>query len=198
MATVSETTLTTEEYFHWVDRLENKGCRFELVRNEPLELTRWPESFVPAYHRLLSVLTDYVIRRKCGSVAMMGDGVITRRTPDTVRCPTAMVFLRPAPVDDFPPRYTTEVPHLVVEFSPPGDKYSRLMKQIIEYVEFGVPLVWVGEPDEQAVSIYQPKRTPHVVAGDDELTGSGVLPDFSCRVADLFILPGQTPPATTS
>jgi hypothetical protein len=29
----------------------------------------------------------------------------------------------------------------------------------------------------------------------EELTGNGVLPDFVCRVTDLFTLPGQSLPA---
>jgi hypothetical protein len=37
------------------------------------------------------------------------------------------------------------------------------------------------------------EAAPLVFDETDELTGNGVLPDFACKVADLFTLPGQPP-----
>lgn len=186
--------MTAEEFFDWVARPENVGKRWELVGGEPAELPPWLDGFDTVHLRIVDLLQRYVLARGTGSVAFLGDGLITRRGPDTVRSPAVMVFLSP-PADDFPQRYTTEVPQLVVELHVPGESYSRIMRRMIDHVQFGVPLVWGVEPDDKALSVYQPKRPPHVPDVDDELTGFASLPDFSCPVRDLFTLPGQQPAA---
>ncbi|HJZ60325.1 MAG TPA: Uma2 family endonuclease [Gemmataceae bacterium] len=187
--------VTAREFFGWVDRPENAAKRWELVRGVPIELTPWPDSFHSDHMRVVQLMQDYVIRRGVGSVAFLGDGLITARDPDTVRCPAVMVFLGPPTRDDFPPRYTTGVPHLAIDFAPPGESYSRNLRRVTDYVRFGVPLAWLIDPDDRSVIVYQPKQPPHVSDETDELTGNGVLPDFACKVADLFTLPDSQPPA---
>ena len=151
--------LSALEFFAWVNRPENGDKRWELVKGEPVELPAWQSSFHADHMKIAGLLADYVIQTKRGSVAFMGDGVITKREPDTIRCPAVMVFLGPPP-NDFPPHFTTEVPDLIVELHPPGESYGRIMRRIVEYVNFGVKLVWGVEPDEREMSVYVPKSAP--------------------------------------
>ena len=189
MVTATTTpTMTAEEFYEWANRSENAGTRWELVRGAPVELPAWPSSFHTIHMRIVGLLQDYVIRRGCGSVAFLADGVITAREPDTVRCPAAMVFLAP-PGDDFPPRFTTEIPQLVVELVLADEPHSLQVRRASDYVRHGAELVWGVSPEEACVFEYRPKRPPQVLDETDELTGNGVLPDFRCRVADLFTLP---------
>ena len=186
--------MTADEFRQWIDLPDNCGKRWELIRGVPVELPVWPASFHALRMRVVGVLGDYVIRRGCGSVAFLGDGLITARDLDTVRRPAAMVFLEPTPKADFPLRFTTEVPALIVDLQPPGESPARQNRRLADYVVgFGVPLVWVVDPEERCLFQYVPKRHPNVLDETDELTGNGVLPDFSCRVSDLFSLPGQQP-----
>jgi Uma2 family endonuclease len=188
--------MTAEEFRHWVDHPDNCGKRWELVRGVLREMPPWPTSFHTVHMQIAKLLGAYVIRRGCGSVAFRGDGLITARAPDTVRCPAVMVFLNPAPLEDFPLRFTTEVPHLVVDLSPPRASLTRELQRASDYVvNFGVPLVWFVDPEDRCVIRYVPKQPGSVLDETDELTGNGVLPDFSCRVADFFSLPGQQTPA---
>jgi Uma2 family endonuclease len=191
LETDDATMLTAGQFREWVDRPENSGKRWELVRGVLNELPQWPPSFHSVHMRVVGVLQEYVIRRGCGSVAFLADGLITSRNPDTVRCPAAMVFLDP-PGDDFPPRFTTEVPRLVVELVPSDEPLGRQARRTSDYVQFGVELIWVVDPDERYVVEYRPRRSPRVLDETDELTGNGVLPDFKCRVAELFTPPGSS------
>jgi Uma2 family endonuclease len=64
-------------------------------------------------------------------------------------------------------------------------------------LRFGTRLVWVLDPDARDVLVYQPGHQPgvveeKVVGEKEELTGEGVLPDFRCRVAEFFALPGRS------
>jgi Uma2 family endonuclease len=48
------------------------------------------------------------------------------------------------------------------------------------------------------VEVFSPSDKPGKLHREaDELTGNGVLPDFSCRVRDLFTLPGSPPAGPT-
>jgi Uma2 family endonuclease len=67
----------------------------------------------------------------------------------------------------------------------------KTMTRVEQYLRRGVQLVWVIEPDERIVYVYRPNEFHKILDETEELTGNGVLPDFSCRVADLFALPGQ-------
>ena len=64
--------------------------------------------------------------------------------------------------------------------------------------ERGVALVWLADPEDRSVTIHRPNEFPKVLDETDELTGDGVLPDFRCRVADLFTLPGPSAPPVQS
>jgi hypothetical protein len=58
-------------------------------------------------------------------------------------------------------------------------------------LRFGTPWVWVVDPEGRGVfdctaggSLFGRKK-------DMELIGGDILPDFRCKVADLFAMPGQ-------
>jgi len=201
LATDTSTTpakLTALDFFHWVRRPENAPKRWELRWGEPIELPTWPDSFKSIQWRMVGMMADYVIRRGFGSVAYSPAGLLTAREPDRVLCPAVMVFLDPTPDEDFPPQFTTEVPHLIIELSPPGESHSLQNRRVGDYVHFGARLVWVVDPVDRCLIQFVPNQPPSVLDESDELSGNGELPEFSCRVADLFTLPGQKPVGSVS
>ena len=50
---------------------------------------------------------------------------------------------------------------------------------------------WVLDPDALNVIVCQPGKEGKIVESAEELTGDDVLPDFRCRVVELFLLPGD-------
>jgi len=186
------TQLTVDQFRQWSD--QDAWKRWELLRGTPTEMPEWPEGFHAVHMRIADLLGDYVIRRGFGSVAFLSGGLITQQNPDTVRCPAVMVLLDPTPTGEFPLRFTTRVPRLVVDLAVPGEPHGRAMRRVSNYIQFGVSLVWLVAPEEFAVIQFVPKQPPSVLDKTDELTGNGALPEFSCRVSDLFTLPGGQPP----
>jgi Uma2 family endonuclease len=178
--------MTAAEFFHWVNRPENAGTRWELVGGAPSELPAWPAECDAVKLRLVALLSDYVIRRRSGEIAFLGEGLVVSRNPDTVRCPAVMVFHPPAPRDDFPPRFTTELPTLVAEVVSPADRPKPVNQRINDYRGFGVHLLWEVRPADRLVLAYQRRDHPTAFDDADELTGSGVLPDFATPVQALF------------
>ena len=81
-------------------------------------------------------------------------------------------------------------PDLAVEVVSPGDLAYELEEKVAEYLQAGVPLVWVVNPPTRTVRIHRPKTSARgpvsELSGDDMITGEDVLADFSCKVSEFF------------
>jgi Uma2 family endonuclease len=198
MATVSTPKMTAEEFFDWANRPENEGRLFELDRGEVVEMPPPKKGHGFLNWIVTKLLTEYVTRRGSGFLLTNDTGIIVERDPDTLRGADIMLYLRQPRPDDLQPHYVQDVPDLIVEVLSEHDRPSQITRRIGQYLRRGVPLVWVIDPEDHTLTAYRPNEIPVVLDKQDQLTGNGILPDFSCRVADLFALPGQTPPAKSS
>jgi Uma2 family endonuclease len=136
------------------------------------------------------MLGNYSFARRKGYVASNDSGVILERGPDTVRGPDVAVYEDADKFEDLHPKYGEVPPRLAVEILSPNDRWSRVHQKIKDYLRNGVALVWLIDPVNRDVTVYQPGKDFYVVEADQELTGEDVLPGFRCRVADFFALPG--------
>jgi Uma2 family endonuclease len=193
--TCTTNLLTAEEFFAWCSRPENRNRRFELENGEVVEMPSPGEMHALVCWFVIKVLTEYIVRRGSGHLLTNDCGLIVSREPDTVRGPDVMMFLENRTLDQANRGHVDRIPPLVVEVVSPSDRQGRLNTRIRQYHERGVQLVWVLFPEERTLNVYRPDEFPKDLEETDELVGNGVLPDFRCRVADLFALPGQTPPA---
>lgn len=88
--------------------------------------------------------------------------------------------------------HCTVAPDLAVEVVSPKDLAYEVDQKVAEWLEAGVRLVWVVNPRTQFVRVCRADGTDVRLGVGDELTGGDVLPDFRCRVAELFDLSGGT------
>jgi Uma2 family endonuclease len=77
-------------------------------------------------------------------------------------------------------------PDLAVEVISPGDLAHEVAKKIEEYLEVGVSLIWVVEPELRIVDVYRKTGINSRLRESDELLGEEVLPDFSCNIVEFF------------
>ena len=68
----------------------------------------------------------------------------------------------------------------------PSDRPREVADKVGEYLECGVPLVWLVAPREKSVTVYRSLTDTERLSADDTLEGDPVLPGFSCPVAKLF------------
>lgn len=77
--------------------------------------------------------------------------------------------------------YTTP-PFLCIEILSPEDRMGRVLSKISDYLNFGVPYVWVIDPRKQTATVYTVKEVLPV--------SDGILrtqnPDIALPLADLF------------
>jgi Uma2 family endonuclease len=78
------------------------------------------------------------------------------------------------------------VPILAVEILSPNDKQEQIDEKVEEYLEAGVPLVWIVHPRFHTVTVYRPGAEPELYNVNQEITAEPHLPGFRGRVADFF------------
>lgn len=166
------------------------GERSELVDGELVErdmgaLSGW------VGNRVASELDQY--SQQHGGWAF-GDGVGYRcyaDDPERLRKPDAS-FVGADRLPSPPEGYITIAPDLAVEVVSPNDIYYEVEAKVDEYLSVGVRLVWVVNPVNQSVRVFQPGRIVNEFGPDGELTGGDVMPGFTCLVGSLFPVKLQT------
>lgn len=137
------------------------------------------------------ILRNYTFQRRKGYVLGNDTGVILERGPDTVRGPDVGLYDQVKRYDDLSPGYCEQSPTLAVEVLSPSDRWGKVTRRIAQFLRQGIAVVWVVDPEGRSVTVYRPSQLPHVIEGEDELTGDPEMPGFRCRVADFFYMPGE-------
>ncbi|HEY5865262.1 MAG TPA: Uma2 family endonuclease [Candidatus Tectomicrobia bacterium] len=163
------------------------GHRFDLVDGHLVERNMGAESSWIAQqinHRLCSYVETsqhgLVLGPDCGYQIFSDD-------PTRVRFPDG-AFIRSGRLpNDAPPRgHIRVVPELVLEVVSPNDLAWEVDMKVTEYLQAGVPLVWVFYPDTRTVSVYRANGKAARLGVGETLSGVEVLPGFTCLVADVF------------
>ena len=114
--------------------------------------------------------------------------------PDRVRKPDASFIKTGRLQGDNPSRgYETIPPDLAVEVLSPNDQIDKVERKIDEYLDGGVSLVWVVNPDLRRVTVYRKDGTVERIAEDGHVSGEDVIPGFECPTSDFFPKPIGTP-----
>jgi len=79
-------------------------------------------------------------------------------------------------------------PDLAVEVVSPNDTAYEIDEKVREFLDAGVPLVWVVNPEQRTVEIHRASGPGVILRENDEITGEDIIPGFRCRVGD-FTLP---------
>jgi Uma2 family endonuclease len=84
------------------------------------------------------------------------------------------------------PKGTIKIaPDFAVEVVSPKDTHSEVSAKVGEYLQAGVPLVWVVNPDTRTADVYR-RGSAARLHGDDEPDGEDVLPGFRLNLRALF------------
>lgn len=72
-------------------------------------------------------------------------------------------------------------PDFVIELRSESDSLLTLQKKMAEYIENGVKLGWLIDPQKEEVTIYKVGQAPEILAKPKSLSGGDILPDFVCN-----------------
>jgi Uma2 family endonuclease len=182
--------VNAEEFLDWCGRAENAGRHFELVRGEIVEMPPPGDRHGTICSWIAHLLWSFALRRGRGRVNSNDVGLVVERDPDTTRGADILFFDENVPLAAIASKYPAQLPVLIVEVLSPSDNWTRTQLRIRQYLNLGVPLVWVLDPEMESVTVFRPNELSRLLSDSDVLTGNGVLPDFECKVSELFTLPG--------
>jgi Uma2 family endonuclease len=176
MAT-ARTTITDQELL----RLPRDGNKYEVVDGElRMSPAGWLHERIVA--RLAARLVVFVEARQLGDV--LGSNVLyvlpsgNRRAPDVSFVAAGRLAGEPL--------FPHLAPDLAVEVLSPGDSPRQVLDKVGEYLQAGVRLVWVIDPEKQQAVLYQSLTRVREVGADGHLDGETVLPGFRCPLKDLL------------
>lgn len=165
-------------------RLPKDGNKYEAVdgglRVSP---AGWLHERIVA--RLIGRLVAFVERERLGDV--LGSNVLyvlpsgNKRGPDVSF--VAADRLGPGAVGVAFPQL---VPDFAVEVLSPGDSPRQVLDKVGEYLQAGVRLVWIIDPERRHAAIYRSMTSVREIGGDGNLDGEDLLPGFRCSLAEIL------------
>jgi len=180
--------MTVDEFYDFVNRPENRARIFELVRGEVIELSRPTRIHGRVCINTGFALETFARKKKKGYVVSNDSGVILENEAGTVRGPDIAYYEDVDQFEDLPQKWGDIPPRLAVEVLSPNDGASYLTQKIQDYLDNGVEVVWVIDPDTKTVGVYS-KAGVQFLSEKQTLTGGYILPGFRVKVSELFKLP---------
>lgn len=132
------------------------------------------------------LIGGFIEQHGLGLVCTNDTFVLTRRDPDRVRGADVCYWAKDrVPPGDLPDIITAP-PDLVVEVRSPTDTWTKAFAKVVEYLEAGVRVVVLIDPDSATASVYRPEELQQIHDNGDELTLPDVLPGFAAPVRRFF------------
>ncbi len=77
-------------------------------------------------------------------------------------------------------------PVLAVEVLSPSDKHEDVRDKVREYIDAGVALVWIVDPDFQTVTVHRRDAEPQLFNRHQTLSDPEITPGLEIPVAEIF------------
>ena len=184
-------TITTEKLLTADDLLclYREGVRGELIRGALCKTMPTGLTHGEIVMNLGGELRNFIRPRRLGRLVGSDSGMLLERGPDTVREPDiAFISARNLPLNVKLSGYFEGAPDLVVEIASLGDSSREVYDKARMWISFGVPLVWVIDPETRTVEVHRSNQPLLILTEDDTLDGGDLLPGFSWPVRDAFDL----------
>jgi Uma2 family endonuclease len=180
---IATNLVTAEQYLKWPDT----DCLTELIRGQVIEMNPPFARHGQICSKVDRIVGSYVDENELGHLIVNDSGVITKRDPDTVRgADVAFYSFELAPKGPLPTGYLPHPPELVFEVLSVQDRWSAVIAKVGEYLEVGVQVVCVLDPNESSIHVYRPDRSVEVLKEDDTFSLPNILGDFGTRVGRFF------------
>lgn len=85
-----------------------------------------------------------------------------------------------------PARFLPMAPNFAVELRSATDNLKTVQQKMQEYIDCGVRLGWLIDPQNQRVEIYRPGQDVETLQSPTSLSGEDVLPGFVLNLANIL------------
>jgi Uma2 family endonuclease len=172
--------MTAEELI----RLPDDSMCHELIKGELLTMPPPGDLHGAVTMNLTLPLANHVKANNLGVLRAAETGFKLESDPDTVLAPDIAFIARDrvgGPVSG----YRNGAPDLVVEVMSQWDSRPKVARKAALWVELGARSVWVVNPRQRTVEIWQADREKRVFHETDELVDDTV-PRFRIKVSEIF------------
>ena len=167
-------------------KLSTKG-RYELIKGVIYEMSPSGERHGFIAWKIGYIIGKYVQENKLGIITAAETGYKLSSEPDTVRAPdVAFKSNRKVQEGGITDGYSTVMPEIVVEVSSPSDSHGKVIKKVDLWLSSGVRQVWVVDPEEKNVIIYDEMGKHTIFENNDIIQVGEILPGFECKVNEIF------------
>ena len=159
--------------------------RYELIRGRLF--VGEPSNHVHGYvaSKIGWRLASYVRPLNLGRVYAAETGF--RLSKDTVRAPDAAFVATGRLTLEVPRRgYFPGPPDLAVEIVSPSETFSEVEGKAVDWLDAGVRMVIVVDPERETATIYRPSREAVMLRDDDVIDGGDVVPGWRLPLRELF------------
>jgi Uma2 family endonuclease len=180
---IANALLTAEEFLN----LPDDGQVYELVRGCVVMMVRPGYRHGRVCNLVGHVLRNFVAEQDLGEVISNDAGVITERNPDTVRGPDVTFYsYARVPRGADPVGYPAAPPEIVFEVLSPHDRWPAVLGKAAEYLDAGVLVVCILDPELRTATICRANQAPAALAADDELLLPELHAEFRLPLARFF------------
>ena len=160
------------------------GRKYELVDGEILVSPagfRHAEVAIKIAHIIATYLDAFPIGK------VLGDNLGIAFPNGNLRSPD-VTFVRneKLPAGKSPVGFGEFIPDLAIEVLSPHDSLQEVGRKIGEFLECGVPLVWLVDPARETVTVYRSLSQTEQLGSNDIISAESVLPGFSCLISRFF------------
>lgn len=183
--TTAEPLLSADEFM----RLHGSETRIELFRGR---VVRYPMPGGPHGYiisRVNAILFNFAEANNLGRTFANDTFVRVRlnEKTETLRgADVAYLSYAKLPPGNVPEGPLPATPELVVEVRSPSDRIPQLSAKATEYLEAGVAVVLVIDPDTESVAVFRENELPIRLHDSDKLTFPDILPGFEVQVSKFF------------
>jgi Uma2 family endonuclease len=185
--------MTVKEFYDWSCQAEYENKHVELVRGR-LVVMDLPDP----KHGIVCANLGFHLGEWCHQgrthYSCLGAGFIVERDPDTVYAPDIAVYFGTPRLEVLPDEWTDDPPHFIVEVRQYAEVMEYLLTKAADYHRIGIAEIWIADPVAYEVSVHRRGEKPTIRGRSDVLASDDVLPGFTCKVADIFRLPGDKRP----
>ena len=181
--TTATQLITAEEYA----RMPDLGVPTELVRGEIVEMNIPRPRHGQVCSRADRIIGNFADEHDLGHVTSNDSGILTERDPDTVRGGDVwFISYAKIPKGPLTQDYLEVPPDIVIEVKSVFDRWSKLLGKVAEYLDAGVAVVCVLDPETETVRLYYAEKPEVIRTGGEAVEFPEQLPGFSVPASAFF------------
>jgi len=172
-----------------VERLEREGPPdglWELIDGELIAMSPSGRAAGKLAVWIGSLLLGFVLPHRLGEVFGADTGFVLVPGRQLLRSPDVAFVRADRLVAQDDRGYLHLAPDLAIEVRSPTDRTPDVLAKVEMYIEAGVRLVWLVDPDPRTVAVFGGGQDGRVLQGGDWLDGGDVLPGLRIDLAELF------------